>query len=734
MTDKRYIVKRFAGYKIDILAILSFIILIVLIYWQVNDFEFISLDDYLYVVNNDHVHKGLSVESISWAFSLSKQGEGTNWHPLTWISHMMDYQFFGLNPGMHHLMNVFFHIVNTILLFTAMRVMTGSLWRSAFVAALFAVHPVNVDSVAWIAERKNLLSTAFWFLTMIAYFFYVRKPDITKYVLVIVPFCLGSLAKPMLMTLPFVLLLLDYWPLSRIELPKPGVGMKHWRTFCHDVTRLVIEKVPLFIISSIFIYATVLSLEYSKTIAATQITPIDLKIKNAIVSYIIYMQKMVYPIDLTVFYPFPDMVPMWQVMGSLTFIVIITTVVMINVRRYPYLIVGWLWFLGSLLPVIGIIQAGLWPAIAERWAYIPYIGLFIICVWGCADVMQNMRYQKIIIPITVLGIVSVLAVMAWRQVGYWKNDITLFSHSLAVDPDNYVAHVNLGNVYARNRAEGEAIFHYQEALRIHRNDVLALSNLGRLYNEIGEKGKSIWFYSEILHYDPSNIDAHYELGSMYAQIGRFDEAASHFSSVVRFDPSDARAYYNLGIIYTEKGDLNMSEKYFAFSAKLAPEDPEAHYSYGLVLMKKGKVRDAINQFDLALKLNPDLSEAKRYRELAHTHQDKLTQNIRQLEKKKAVSPNDPVTLHRLAILYSSNNENEKALDVLFALSKVNPEQPDVCYNIACIYAKQDRVNESVQWLMRAVEKGFSDWNLLKNDSDLENIRNTSYYINLVKDH
>ena len=596
--------------EICIVAVLF--ISIFIIYFQAHNFKFISLDDPIYVVNNNQVHKGLSLESIAWAFSLSKQGEVTNWHPLAWISHMVDCQLFGLNSGMHHLSNVLLHAFNAILLFLALRWMTGSVWKSAFVASLFALHPVNVDTVAWIAERKNLLSAIFWMLTLITYFFYAKRPNAIMYLLTIVAFCLGSLAKPMLMTLPFVLLLLDFWPLERLKIPHFKEDKTKWSLFYHAAFRLVLEKIPFLILSVIFIYATFLSLKYSGTIMASDLTPMDLKIKNAIVSYIIYMGKMIWPKDLSVFYPFPDVVPMWQVIGSVAVLFLITALALIKFRKYPYFIMGWLWFLGTLVPVLGIIQAGLWPSIGERWAYIPYVGLFIIIAWGIPDLLAQVNHKRNIMTGAVATALIVLALRTWFQIGYWKNDFSLFSHCIQLNPDNYVAHVNLAVAYA-NQGESEvAIHHFQEALRIHANDVVALDGLGRLYNKLGQQDKSIHYYSDEARYNPKNTKANFELGTVYAAKGDLERAFKQFSYVINLDPNHALAYYNLGIISAKKGELNKAIEYLSSALKLNPIDAGTHCTIGIVLMNQGKVNDAIAHFKEALRINPDSSEARNY--------------------------------------------------------------------------------------------------------------------------
>ena len=716
----------------DILVLVFLFFSIFLIYFQMHNYNFISLDDPLYVVNNRQVHKGLSLESISWAFSLSKQGEVTNWHPLAWISHMVDYQLFGLNAGMHHMSNVLLHAISAMLLFLALRWMTGSVWKSAFVASLFAFHPVNVDSVAWIAERKNLLSTVFWMLTMITYFFYTKKPNIGMYLLIIGAFCLGSLAKPMLMTLPFVLLLLDYWPLGRITFPLWSEDKAKWSSFYRDLLKLVLEKIPLTILSSVFFYATMLSLKFSHTIMASDLSPMDLKIKNAIVSYLMYMGKMAWPKDLSIFYPFPDAIPMWEVVGSIAVLLLITTTALLKYRKYPYFIIGWLWFLGTLVPVLGIIQAGLWPAIGERWAYVPYIGLFIIVAWGVPDLLARVNRKRDIMAAAAAVVLIVFALRTWFQIGYWKDDLTLFSHCVALNPDNYVAHVNLAVAYTNLGKAEMAIHHFQEALRIHANDVVALDGLGHLYNKLGLQDKAVHYYSEEVRYNPKDTKAKFELGTVYAAKGDLDGAIKQFSYVITLDPKYAEAYYNLGIISAKRGEMNKALEYFTSALNLHPNDAESHCALGVILMNQGKVNDAVSHFKEALKIAPDSIKARNYLTAASNLSGKIDQDVALLEQKRSKEPDNTDVLKKLSVLYSYHGDNAKALDMLQKLIRLQPGNPDGYYNIACIYAKEKKVDESIEWLTKSIDKGFKNWALIQKDKDLDNLRSTQFYKNLIK--
>jgi len=361
------------GMRADHLICLFLGLVTLSVYWQVVDHEFIIYDDPSYVTENHHVQAGLTLKSLAWSFSFTEK-EDTYWHPLTWISHMLDCQFYGLNPGMHHLNNLILHIASSLLLFLAFKRMTGEVWKSAFIAALFALHPLNVDSVAWIAERKNVLSTFFWMLTMLSYAYYSERPGPWIYLLTLLFFALGLLAKPMLVTLPFVLLLLDYWPLGRLRLPTIPSGF-----------RLFMEKAPFIVLAVFIAYLSFSSSEDLGIMISLETKPMDLRIANALVSYVSYMEKMVWPQSMAVHYPYPRMIPIWKSICAGLFLGLVSLSVILAIKRKPYLSVGWLWFLGTLVPVIGLVQNGLWPAMADRWAYVPLIGLFIMIAWGAPE-------------------------------------------------------------------------------------------------------------------------------------------------------------------------------------------------------------------------------------------------------------------------------------------------------------------------------------------------------------
>ena len=425
--------KRSAAIIILFLAVMT-----LAVYWPVQKYEFINYDDHGYVTKNDLVRSGISATGMKQAFSTFHLG---NWHPLTMISHMVDWQLFKNKAGGHHWTSVIIHILNAVLLFLFLRMATGAIWRSAFVAALFALHPINVESVAWISERKNVLSTFFWILTMISYVWYVKSHDWKRYFLVLFCFSLGLMSKPMLVTLPFVLLLMDYWPLRRtgIEIRDGNQGeLSSVKVKKQTIRFLIIEKIPLFILSAISAYVTFYAQKAVSAMMALEYFPFPYRIGNAIISYISYIQKMFWPLDLAVFYPFNYTMSLWYVFLGALLIVAITISVCIYFRRFPYLPVGWFWYLGTMIPVIGLVQVGS-QAMADRYAYVPFIGLFIMLAWWATNFFKNIVQAKILITITVL-IISMLIIVTHLQLKNWRDSYNLFYHTVNVTKKNAFAH------------------------------------------------------------------------------------------------------------------------------------------------------------------------------------------------------------------------------------------------------------------------------------------------------
>jgi len=610
---------------------------ILISFWQVKDFDFINLDDLQYVTENPAVQSGLTMKGIAWAFSTTY---ASNWHPLTWISHMLDVQLFGLKPGWHHLVNVCFHIVNTILLFLILNRMTRALWPSAFVAALFALHPLHVESVAWIAERKDVLSTFFWMLTMGAYVFYVEKPDTKKYLLTLLFFALGLMAKPMLVTLPFVLLLLDYWPLGRLQIqtlsgrdssgtldaniPKTK-KKKPQKTAAHNhaetkkalqppvqrpaLPALIKEKIPFFALSAVSAIVTLYAQKKGGAVGSLDILPFHARMANAIVSYADYIEKMIWPRNLAVFYPHPGIPPGWLVLGSALTLLIITVLVLRSAKRSPYLVTGWLWYLGTLVPVIGLVQVGL-QAMADRYTYVPLIGLFMMIAWGIFELTRKWPHQKILLVASTGVILLILMFGTWSQARYWQNSLSLFGHAIRVTADNYVAHNNLGVALARIGEKEKAAFHYSEAIRMKPNFENAHYNLGNYLASQGRTGEAIVQYSEAIRIKPNYSKARNNLGAMLASQGKFQEAIVQYEKALQTEPSNASFHYNLGLALASLNRHDEAIRYFREALRIQPNYAEVHNDLGMVLAIQGKTGEAIAHFREALLLKPNFAPAR----------------------------------------------------------------------------------------------------------------------------
>jgi len=463
---------------------------------------------------------------------------------MTWLSHMLDCELFGLNPGMHHLTNLLFHMANSILLFLILRRMTGAIWQSAFVAALFALHPLHVESVAWVAERKDVLSTLFWMLTMWVYVLYAERPGLNRYlIMILLFFILGLMSKPMLVTLPFVLLLMDYWPLGRL---KPWWCRQKTELNSHKSTflRLILEKVPLFALSAILSVVTFIAQGGAmKSLAKLNF---GVRIANALVSYITYIGKAFWPQDLAVLYPHPGAMAIWQPVGSGLLLLCLSLISIRTIRVFPYFAVGWLWYLGTLVPVIGLVQVGT-HAMADRYTYIPLIGLFIMVAWGVPDLLRKWSYRRIVLALSAGLVVSILMMCTWLQVRHWKNTVSLFSHTTNVTVHNYIAHNGLGAGLEEQWQYDKAIYHYSEALRIKPDFAMAHNNLGGALYLKGDLKSAIRHYSEALRIEPYNAKAHYNLGLALERQGRMKSAIGHYSEALRIKPDFLPAQSSLRV-------------------------------------------------------------------------------------------------------------------------------------------------------------------------------------------
>ena len=590
------------------------------IYWQVSSHEFVHLDDHALISQNRHLREGVTLEGVLWAFSFT---DVAYWHPMTWLSLMVDYEIYGLNPKGYHLTNVLLHILSALFLFLALNRMTGSLWQSGFVASLFALHPLNVESVAWAVERKNVLSTLFWMLTLWSYVRYVERSTIARYLLILIVFALGLMSKPALVTVPFVLLLLDYWPLNRLELlssaghlDQPSTSPARPAGGRSLALRLVREKIPLFAVSAMAIVITVLSNRYLGSLVTTDAAPLSLRIGNGLISYMGYVGRMIWPSNLAIYYPPPETITWWQVSAAVLFLTIVSLVVSRTVKTYPYLVVGWLWYLGTLVPTIGLVRAGMWPAMADRFTYVPLIGLFIMVAWGVPDLMGGRRYAKPALATAAFSLLGVLMVCTFLQLKYWKNSITLFEHTLQVTNNNSKIHNNLANVLTQKGMLQEAISHYIKALEINPDDAKAHINLGVALANQGRLIDAIEQYLAALRLKPQSPEAHNNLGVALYRQGDVRGAIENYMTAVQLKPDYAEAHNNLGNGLAKLGKLAEAEIRYAMALKLRADYPEAHNNLGVALARQGRLNEAIAHFREAVRLAPNFAQARTNLELA----------------------------------------------------------------------------------------------------------------------
>jgi tetratricopeptide (TPR) repeat protein len=582
------------------------------VYFQVRHHEFINLDDGLYILNNPQVGAGLTFKSIAWAFRFPGLDY---WRPLTWLSHMLDCHIYGLDPGMHHQTSLIIHVVNSMLLFLVFKWMTGTVWQSAFVATLFALHPMNVESVAWVAERKNVLSAFFWLLTMSTYLYYSKRPNLYRYLVICIVFALGLMSKPMLVTLPFVLILLDYWPLCRIEPAKPGgdhrgglsPGTSGFRPL--SIMHLVLEKIPLLILSLIGVLLSSVSVQHLDIAVSTDLIPTKLRISNALVSYVKYIFKMIWPHNLSVYYPFPQTIQWWKVAGASLLVLGISVLALRVARSKPYFLVGWFWYAGTLLPAIGLVQAGLWPAIADRFAYIPLVGLFLIIAWGGSDSVARWRYKEILLTFISAALLAVLMVTTYLQVGYWRNSITIFERALEVTDNNHVAHHKLGDALDSQGNAAEAIRHYSKALQIKPDFLAAHINLGIVLNKMDKPKQAMAHLAKALSLKPDYAEAHNELGVALKKQGRFDEAIKHYLEALRIKPDDEKAHNNLGVALARKGDNDTAIYHFYEALRINSNYPDAYFNLGKIFSFQGKDEASMRYYRTALQHNPNMAQA-----------------------------------------------------------------------------------------------------------------------------
>jgi len=660
-----------------------------LVFWQVRNFDFVNYDDDDYVYENPHVLNGLTADGVIWAFTTNRSA---HWHPLTWLSLMLDCQLFGLGPGRIHLINLLLHIVNTLLLFTVLKKMTGSLWPSAFVAAAFALHPMHVESVAWIAERKDVLSTFFLLLTLAAYVSYVSRPSVFRYIAALATFALGLMAKPMLVTLPFVLLLLDYWPLNRLMPQTIAASGRQQRKSAPaadenpTLYRIIIEKVPFFALSVISSVITFLVMRSGGTVANIDIVSLNNRIANTFLSYAEYMGKMVWPQNLAVFYPLKaeGSIPFWHVAMCALLLLGISVFVVRLGRNQRYLPFGWFWFVGTLIPVIGIVQVGS-QAYADRYTYIPYIGLFIMLTWYPQQLLSKWPQRKITLGIAAAMVLTAMGIGTYRQVGYWKNSFTLFTHAVEVTPNNWLAYNNLGAEYDDLGRYRDAIEFFKQAIRIKPDYAEAHNNLGFAYGKLGRYQDAVEAHKQAIRIEPDLAKAHCNLGNAYDKLGRYQESIEAYKQAIRIKPDFAEAHYNLGGTYGKIGRYQDTVEVYKQAIRIKPDFAEAHCNLGAAYGELGRWQDAVEAYKQAIRIKPDFAEAHYNLGVAYGTLGRWQDAVEAYKQAIRIKPDFAEAHDNLGNIYGKLGSYQDAAEAYKQAIRIKPDFAEAHYNLGVTY-------------------------------------------------
>ena len=648
-----------------------------LVFGQTLGYGFVNFDDGTYVYDNPQVVHGLNLKGIEWAFTHSVAG---NWHPLTVMSHMLDCQIYVLHAGGHHLTSLLLHAATAILLFLVLRQMTAALWPSAFVAAVFAIHPLRVESVAWVSERKDVLSGLFFMLTLWAYTRYaqdvtgdrcqvtgtekaIRPPVMSRvtchvsrfYWLVLLFFVLGLMCKPMLVTVPFVLLLLDYWPLNRF-----GAAANRFSI----ARKLVVEKIPLIAFSIAMCMVTFLIQQPDKEIF------LSLRISNALVSYSAYCGQMFYPVGLALLYPYPSHgLPMGQVILALLLLIAVSAGAFYWRQKHPHFLMGWLWYLGMLVPVIGLVQVGI-QARADRYTYLPQIGLYILLTWTVVELTASWRSRRWVLGGGAVAVLAALIACARTQTAYWRDSESLWTHTLACTSGNSVAHSKLGHAFHDQGRMDEAIAQLEKALEINPDDAEFHYNLGNAFLQQGHVDEAIARYQKALEINPNYAEAHNNLGDAFRQQGRMEEAIARYQKALEIKPDYAEVHNNLGVVFARQGRNEEATAQYQKALAIKPDYAEAHYNLGNAFLKQGHVAEAISSYQKALAIKPDYVEVQNNLALvlATCPQASLRNGIEAVRlaerANRHTSGENPVVLCTLAAAYAEAGKFPEAIETV----------------------------------------------------------------------
>ena len=699
-----------------------------MVFGQTVRYEFVNFDDDIYVYENPRITQGLTLQGIGWAFSHSYC---YYWAPFAALSHMLDCQLYGISPGGHHLINVLLHGATAVLLFLVLREMTGALWRSAFVASVFAIHPLRVESVAWVTERKDVLSGLFFVLALGTYVSYVRhfggKGSRGRYLAVAFQFAMGLMAKPSLVTLPFVLLLLDYWPLNRFGQPvsadAPAEPIRGQDSFS-VLKGLVIEKIPLFALSAASCAVTILTANR----VPVGLRAIAARLGNAIVSYTGYLGQTFYPANLAAFYPFPASgIPPSKVFLSLVPLASFTLGVFALRRSRPYLVVGWLWYLGMLTPVIGLIQVGE-QARADRFTYLPQIGLLLLIAWGMGNLCAYPRHRRAVLAAGALMAVAALMACAHLQASRWKNSESLWSHTLACTSGNDLAHNNLGTALLQMGRIDEAAIHFQKALEIQPNYAEARNNLGNVFFQKGRVDEAVAHYQKALEINPKLALAQYNLGVAFLQSGWVPEAVGHFQGALEIEPDFAKAHYNLGIAFVQLGRVSEALVHYKKALEINRNYAEAEYNLGIALLQIGRLNEAVSHYNKALIINPNYVEAHNNLGTALVQLGRVSDALAHFQRAMEINPLNVEAQNNMALVLATFPETQvrngtKAVELAERADHLTGNaNASISATLAAAYAEAGRFSNAVETAKRALQLATDQGNTALADAIRAQIR------------